>query len=170
VAQPEQDGGGGAGQQAARLSGETTETCFNVDPDRVVHETIDDETILIQLETGTYYSLTGAGAEIWELLSQGLPLGAVASTLRARYPDETPRALAELDRLVQQLTKERLLQPASLRRAASGPTVLEPASNPFEPPVLHRYTDMEYFLRLDPIHEIDPTIGWPEPPVSGAVS
>jgi hypothetical protein len=47
---------------------------------------------------------------------------------------------------------------------------LEPASNPFEPPVLHRYTDMEYFLRLDPIHEIDPTIGWPEPPVSGAVS
>jgi hypothetical protein len=46
---------------------------FAVDPRRVVHETIDGETILIALETGVYYSLSGSGPEVWDLVLAGLP-------------------------------------------------------------------------------------------------
>jgi hypothetical protein len=37
----------------------------------------------------------------------------------------------------------------------------------FEPPTLEHYTDMEYFLLLDPIHEVDES-GWPHAPAAGA--
>ena len=42
---------------------------------------------------------------------------------------------------------------------------------PFVPPVLHKYTDMQELLLIDPIHEVDET-GWPNiaGPVAGPVS
>ncbi len=57
---------------------------FRVDPDKVVHETIEGEAILIHLDNGYYYSLDGAGAEIWGLLAE------------SRSVDETVAALARV--------------------------------------------------------------------------
>ena len=44
---------------------------FRVDSRRVVHETIDGETILIDLQSGNYYSLGGCGSSVWDLLTRG---------------------------------------------------------------------------------------------------
>ncbi len=38
-------------------------TTFIIDRDRVMYETLDDETIVIDLGTGTYYSIGGCGVE-----------------------------------------------------------------------------------------------------------
>ena len=143
------------------LGSEWGATRFTVEPDRVVHETIENETILIDLDTGIYYSLTGSGAEIWELLSAGVGLAEAAAVMRRRYPLEGERPQDELHRLARELVDEGLLTTSS----ASGTRapVDGPVDWPFEAPVLHRYADMEYFLRLDPIHETDDAAGWPEP-------
>jgi hypothetical protein len=135
------------------------ERTFAVDGRRVVHETIDGEAILIALDTGTYYSLTGSGAEMWALLSAGHPVGAAATALAACYPEHAEQAHAALRRLAQELEQEGLL--VAVEDAAGAPLVPPSAQGAFAPPALHRYTDMEYFLRLDPIHEIDPAKGWP---------
>jgi hypothetical protein len=129
-----------------------------VDAGRVVHETIDGETILIALDTGTYYSLTGSGPEIWSLLADGHPVGVAAEALAERYPDQATQARAELERLALELEGEGLLAPGA---PAADPPVGSAQSPAFTPAALHRYTDMEYFLRLDPIHEVDPAQGWP---------
>jgi hypothetical protein len=51
-------------------------------PSTVVHETIDGETIAIDLATGTYYSLAGSAAGIWAAVTAGLSRGdAVAATV-----------------------------------------------------------------------------------------
>lgn len=135
------------------------ERTFTVDGGRVVHETIDGETILIALDTGTYYSLNGSGPQMWALLSAGHPVGAAAPALAACYPEHAEQADAALRRLAQELEDEGLL--AAVEDAAAAPLVPPSAKGAFAPPTLHRYTDMEYFLRLDPIHEIDPAKGWP---------
>ena len=44
---------------------------YGVNPKKVVHQTIDGEAIIIHFDTGIYYSLAGAGAEIWALLAAG---------------------------------------------------------------------------------------------------
>lgn len=143
------------------------DSSFVVDIDRVAHETIDDETILIDLVSGTYYSLEGSASEIWELLSSGRSLASAEGVLNRRYPSDAAHVRRELHRLVQELVDEQLLLLApvgdGLVAGDELPPAGEPPARPFDPPVVQRYTDMEYFLRLDPIHETNEALGWPEP-------
>jgi len=36
--------------------------------ERFTEATIDDEVVLMRIDTGEFYSLTGAGAEVWRLI------------------------------------------------------------------------------------------------------
>lgn len=133
-------------------------TRFTVNPRKVVHETIDGEAILIQLETGSYYSLTRAGAEIWELLAGHLSPEEIVESLGGRYA-ESPETLREaVARLIGELREEGLLEPlpaeAEVSPNGAQPARLGPAA-PFEPPTLEKFTDMQEFLLIDPIHEVD---------------
>ena len=44
---------------------------FRVNSPRVMHETIEGEVIVIDLTTGSYYSLRDASAEIWREIEAG---------------------------------------------------------------------------------------------------
>ena len=142
---------------------------FSVDPRRVVHETIDGETIIIQLETGTYYSLGGSAASIWELVAKGLSTDEVVEQLERSY-EESPERLAEATAdLVHELVQEKLVQEAE---ADAAPSDLPEGNGNggragFEQPTLQKYTDMQYFLLLDPIHEVEDA-GWPHQKEQGA--
>ena len=39
---------------------------FRINAPRVVYQTIENETIIIDFDNGAYYSADGVGAEIWE--------------------------------------------------------------------------------------------------------
>jgi hypothetical protein len=141
---------------------------FAVDRRRVVHETIDGEAILIHMETGFYYSLDGAGAEIWNALAAGNPSEEVATDLRTRYqapPGEIEDAISSL---AAELCREGLLDETDAPLAGNGTPVPGNVSangatgsrRDFATPVLHRYTDMADFMLVDPIHEVDES-GWP---------
>jgi hypothetical protein len=140
---------------------------FAVDRRRVVHETIEGEAILIHMETGFYYSLDGAGAEIWNALAAGSPSAEVAVDLRTRY-QAPPGAIEDaVSSLAAELCREGLLDetdapPAGNGGPAPGISVNGAAGSrrDFEAPVLHRYTDMADFMLVDPIHEVDES-GWP---------
>src|SRR4051812_43097718 len=104
---------------------------FVVNSERVVHETIDGETIIIQLETGTYYSLAGSGADIWAMLAEGRSSDEIVSELERRYDEsaeELDQATAEL---VSELRREELLEdlPASALPARSQNGTESNASN-----------------------------------------
>src|SRR5437764_230022 len=60
-------------------------TRFRVNSPNVIHETIEGEVILIDLKTGTYYSLREAGAAIWEAIDRGAGLDAIEDALERRY-------------------------------------------------------------------------------------
>jgi Coenzyme PQQ synthesis protein D (PqqD) len=136
---------------------------FRVDPRRVVHETIDGETILIHLGTGTYYSLDGVGAEAWELLAAGATRETLLAFARRRYlgdPVEIELGLLGLvDRLLEEgLLVERDELPGSKSNGRPGGQV------EFAVPVLQAYTDMQEFMLVDPLHEVDEVAGWPHAP------
>jgi hypothetical protein len=38
---------------------------------------------------------------------------------------------------------------------------LPPGRVPFTPPVLGVYTDMQEFMLVDPVHQVDEAAGWP---------
>jgi hypothetical protein len=143
---------------------------FHVDPRRVVHETIDGETILIHLETGSYYSLGGCGADIWGLLAAGWSDDAVVAEMQRRHAEDPEVVAAAVRELLSSLTREDLVlvsdadATVSLAAASDAPSGAE-----FSAPALEKYTDLQYFLLLDPVHEVE-AAGWPhEQPVVQAV-
>jgi hypothetical protein len=132
---------------------------FRVDPRRVVHETIDGETILIHLNTGSYFSMSGCGPEIWSLLVDGWSDTAASEEIARRYPDSAEAAGTTLS-FVRDLVREELLEEAPDDSGDELPGAEAPSSAAFEAPVLKKYSDLQYFLLLDPIHEVE-AAGWP---------
>jgi len=140
---------------------------YRSDPQKVVHETIDGEVILIQLETGNYYSLGGCGAEIWALLQQGLSQDEVAERVRRSFDAPPGRIEEVVERLTSELIEEGLLeQGGDALVVAIAPNGEVGERVPFVEPALEKYTDMQDFLLVDPIHEVSDA-GWPHTPPSG---
>jgi hypothetical protein len=142
------------------VTASTAQTRFRSHP-RVVHETIDGEVILIQIETGYYYSLGGSGARMWRLLEQGRSIDEVAGALEHAYGGSAEIRPA-VERLTEELRAETLLEPATSEPDVSldDGTATSGVAGPFVPPLLERYEDMQDFLLVDPIHEVDDS-GWP---------
>lgn len=141
---------------------------MRIDPEQVVHETVDGEVILIALQTGCYYSLEGSGADVWSGLVDGRQPADVVSELESRYdagPGEIRSAVLDL---VEELMSERLVLADGGEGSATAPAKQPgPASEgaPFPPPVLRKFTDMQDFLLVDPIHDVDEA-GWPHSPAA----
>ncbi len=133
---------------------------YRVDPGKVVHETIEGEAILIHLDNGFYYSLDGAGAEIWELLAESRSVDETAEALSHRYASDA--IAGEVRRIADELVAERLLEPTDAAPAVSLNGDGGGERRPFTTPELKKYEDMQDFLLVDPIHETSDA-GWPEP-------
>jgi len=129
----------------------------------VVHETIDDETIIIHLGSGTYYSLDGCGTEVWGLLEEGAGRDQVVSLMQRRHDTEPALVQQGVLALLDQLMTEGVLVGADADGAPDAPTAHNGAEcgGSFEAPVLHKYTDMQEFMLVDPLHEVDERAGWP---------
>ncbi len=127
-----------------------------------MHELVDGEVIIIQLEAGTYFSLRGCAPEIWALLATGRDEAGVVEALRIRYRGRDAEIERAVKTLLGRLVAERVIEADPESPVPPLPASLgDPAS--YEEPVLERYDDMQDFLLVDPIHEVG-AAGWPAPP------
>jgi len=128
-----------------------------------VHETVEGETIVVNLDTGSYYDLNELGGSIFALLNQGMAVAELAHLIATTYDldeAETGRTVAEF---TTRLVEEQLITRtdgagASGNAHPPGAGAGLPAG--YAEPVLNKYTDMQELLLLDPVHEVDEA-GWP---------
>ena len=140
---------------------------FRTNVPKIIHETIEGETVLVNLDTGNYYSLDGIGADVWGLMEKGIHLGGMIDWISERYEGERMDIEKALFRLIEELQCEELIVPDGTRDPGiamdqSGVSKDSPGEQlkNFVPPVLHKYSDMQDLLLLDPVHEVDES-GWP---------
>jgi hypothetical protein len=128
---------------------------------QVIHETIEGETIIIDLASGTYFSLQGSAPAIWNALSQGHNDQQIVSRLQSLYGPEAPELESAVTSFVQELLDCGLVAPGdgAAAEAAAEPVGSE-QSEAFAAPRLERYTDMQEIILLDPVHKVD-SQGWP---------
>jgi Coenzyme PQQ synthesis protein D (PqqD) len=69
----------------------------------------DGETVLLQLESTTYYSLNPTGTQIWQGLKQGLPLWEVSQRLQAVFAVEANHADRSVLTFVHELAQHQLV-------------------------------------------------------------
>lgn len=135
---------------------------FRVNSPTVIHETIDNEVIIINLDTGSYYSLEKTGADIWNLIVDKVAAGEIVATLGQRYSGNRTEIEGAIRQFLSVLEEEGLIvkdRATDLPESKSLPLPPVTASDGvlalFEPPVLRKYTDMQEFILLDPIHEAE---------------
>ena len=138
---------------------------FRINAPRVVHDTIAGETIMIDSDNGAYFSADGVGAVIWDQIAQNLSVDDIVHALTQRYAGDHSVIETEVERFLNELQRESLIvlldhAPSEPRVAPAMPNPNPTARSAFQSPSLHKYTDMEDMLLLDPIHEVDES-GWP---------
>lgn len=135
---------------------------YQVNSPDVVHETIDGEVVMVHLGNGSYYCLDGVGAEIWSLLADGVALHRVVETIGGAYSGDAENIQQSILQLAEKLCSEQLLAPGPADASqSSAPLSAYGSGRPqFVAPVLHKYTDMEQLLLVDPIHDVAEA-GWP---------
>jgi len=145
----------------------TESTCFRIKGSNIIHETIDRETVIVNLDSGNYYSLENTGARVWSSIEKEASLRQMIEDISFHYNAGGEEIKKALSKLLTLLRGEGLI--AFFEREEPGPGPVSPEGDridggaerkPFEVPVLHKYNDMQELLLLDPIHEVDET-GWP---------
>ncbi|MFO7642597.1 MAG: PqqD family protein [Candidatus Competibacteraceae bacterium] len=80
-------------------------------PSQVMDRSVGDETVILNLESGTYYGLDPVGARMWQLLGEGKPLGEVCDAMLAEYDVTRDRLEEDLLKLVEELAGKGLIVP-----------------------------------------------------------
>jgi hypothetical protein len=122
---------------------------------------VEGETVLINLSTGVYYGIEGAGAVAFAHLSAGREPAAIGDELAGLYGVETATVQDDLDRFVAQLLEEGIL--VTGEPGAATALEIPEVSGPYAAPALEIYTDMGDLLALDPPMPGLKDIPW-EPP------
>lgn len=131
-----------------------------------VADRIDDEVIIVNLQSGIYYSLRKFGVDVWSGLEQGASRDDLLSELRQRHDLSDEQAEARVEQLLEDLICEGIVAYADAdggQRSADEDNGAQPAAEDPEGFRLQRFSDMEELLMLDPVHDVDDT-GWPLKP------
>lgn len=133
----------------------------------VICEIFDGEVVIINMDSGTYYSLDHIGAALWQRLQQEASLSELIAKTAATYlmsPDEIAPLLQQF---VTELLQEQLIVAVTTPHQPIARASDEVRAHPslangqrFTPPLLNKFTDMQDLLLLDPIHDVAES-GWP---------
>ena len=126
---------------------------YQVNAPRVVHETLEGETVVIDTVTGLYYTAAGNAAQLWQALAEGADPAVLATACAEAGCDK-----GAFEAFCDDLVASGLL----VGRAGGSVTVALPALDAaLAPPALTRHDDLQELIELDPIHEVDVAQGWP---------
>jgi hypothetical protein len=136
---------------------------------RIALESIDGETIIIDFETGLYYSARNEAYLVLEMILAGFSTDDIINfcTHHSKQSLQVIKPLVEA--YLSLLLEAQIVIPAT---DIPSPTVKQEvdatladhaiwSSGTFNPPVLESYKDMQEILLLDPIHDTN-NKGWPE--------
>lgn len=122
-------------------------TGYEANVPRIVWDRVDDEVIALDCIAGIYYRLNQAASDVWQALDAGV------TTERL---EEAGVDSAELRSFIAELTTADVLRERHSLPDEEVPIVLSGGHLGLE-----RLEDLKPILEADPIHEVDPSKGWP---------
>ena len=75
----------------------------------VTFEVVADEAILIDINTGTYFSLNEVGTEFWEMLDGQQSIEQHATVIAEKYDVESSMVIDDLLELAEEMAKDKLI-------------------------------------------------------------
>ena len=134
---------------------------FRANTPRFVDETIDGESLIMDMVKGTYYSCVGPSAIAWNELKSGASPTEVAHTLTVAYSVDHLTAVADVGRFAAALLdEEALIRDLDADDAPRPLSNMAKARDEYETLSFERFTDLSDLILLDPVHDVADA-GWP---------
>jgi hypothetical protein len=133
---------------------------YRLNSPQVVSEAVDDETIVVNLDTGTYYSIKGDGMLLWNAFIDGASLAEIAGAVAEQTGASSELVEKSVAAFSTKLRAEGLIVPSDSGAGPSSPLDLSDGGSGLLEPSLESYSDMQDLILLDPVHEVDEQ-GWP---------
>jgi hypothetical protein len=118
--------------------------------EEVIGKVLDGEAILINLATGSYYSIPDVGAFVWQAIEAQCSLEEIAVRVNANYDVSLEQARGDMLAFAGRLIDEGIVVPASDARGDSPAPPPPTRRAPYVAPQLTVYSDMRNLLALDP--------------------
>lgn len=139
---------------------------FEIDRDHVVHDVFEGETVIINFETGRYYSLLGCAPFIWRLLQDSPTANEVTQSLVEHYGINEEQAVAGGKAFLDKITAEQLVLVKTVAMSNDSGSGVGNANGDipaeeYVAPDIEVFNDLEELIQLDPVHEASPDKGWP---------
>lgn len=81
-------------------------------PEHVMVRQVGDESVMLDLASGTYFGLDAIGARVWQLLVEGRTLAETCDAMLEEYEVSREELERDVADLVEQLAAQGLLVPA----------------------------------------------------------
>ncbi len=78
-------------------------------PPEVMARTVGDETVILDLTSGTYFGLDPVGARMWELMGEGKTLGEICDLMLDEYDVSREELEGDTLRLARELADQGLI-------------------------------------------------------------
>lgn len=134
-------------------------TAYVQNVESVTSERFDDDTVVINFLTGTYFSLRGSAPLIWSLLQAPTSLDGIL----AAVVDDPSAARHDVQAMLDGLIVEKCVLTVEVDEAGSG-GLHSRAPVAYTPPILETFHDLQELIVIDPVHEVDEVDGWPHRP------
>jgi len=81
-------------------------------PEEVMTRRVGDETVILDLATGTYFGLDRVGADMWQLMGEGRTLAEVCDAMQALYEATREQLERDVVELAEKLRAQGLVRAA----------------------------------------------------------
>lgn len=137
---------------------------YKIDESKVISETIDGETIIINLNTGDYYGANITAAIIWDQIKANNSTEAIIQYFLDHYNEDEIVIKESVVEIIDTLLKDNLIFELELAEGISNKNNKESLKlqekEIFIKPKIDQYDDMKEMLLADPIHDVN-EYGWP---------
>jgi len=118
----------------------------------VVSDQFDSEVVVVNLESGTYYSLRDTAQEIWSLFENNITRFGVINS----FSNLTDAEKLDLETYLDFLISEGLIEENETKSEDNFTSSLT-----YVGLTISKFDDMANLIMIDPIHEADEDKGWP---------
>jgi hypothetical protein len=124
----------------------------------LAHDQIGDEVLILDMHSGNYYNLNATAAQLWNALRHTPTLAQLVDFAQRSFIGDREEIAMDVSAWACDLQHEKLV--VALPETTSILHSITPAV-PFVKPHTEKFTDLQDFMLMDPIHEVDADQGWP---------
>lgn len=126
----------------------------------IISDVFGEEVVLVNLETGYYYSLRGSASQIWIRLFNQYSITEIITDLLQVYQVTELDIATDINQFIDQLIELKIIKETSDLACKRIEFIVNSTLLDYTSPVVEIFSDMQQILLLDPVHDVDKA-GWP---------